>query len=274
MDIDGSLPPGEQAAVLFVGQHETRRDSPVSLQLLGQAQDLGYDFVTTPLTTGSFHERILSQLQSHLSSDDANSPLMPLILPLSPEDTSLTPNASNSAFMGVVSPWIDLASADPVIAHVSRQVLSMEVAFAAFCGISNVIIHGPTSSNGATQYSRAIAVALGLGPYVQLHILMPMNGELETDGGEVTHLSELSRPAFIDDAEGDTEDEEEYGSWDVWDSIRSVCNYSQKLSIGKTSLLYFPNQFFDLYLGFHSIAILRPQLVGVHQNPADSDHIR
>lgn len=236
MDVEASPPPHDPATIFFIGQHETQRDAAVSTELLGQAQSLGYDFITTPLTTASFHERVVSQLQSHLSSEDGAG-LLPLISPLSPADTSLTPNPSNSALMGIVSPWIDLASPDPIIAHISRQVLGMEVAFAAFCGISNVILHGPVSDEGVTQYSRAIAEALGLGPYVQLHVLLPMTGELETDGGEAKHLSELARTEFDIDVKFDGEDEDEqdaYRAWETWHTIRSVCNYSQKLSLGKT----------------------------------------
>lgn len=237
MDIDGSLPPDDPATVFFIGQHETPQDTPVTLDVLGQAQSLGYDFITTPLTTVSFHERVLSQLRNYLSGEN-DTHLLPLISPLSPTDTSLTPNASNSALMGVVSPWIDLASADPLIAHGSRQVLGMEVAFAAFCGISNVIVQGPSSGEGVTQYARAIAEALGLGPYIQLHILVPMAGELETEG-ETTHLSELCRPTFVDDADEDADNPDEYSAWELWNTIRSVCNYSQKLSLGKTLLFPF-----------------------------------
>ena len=236
MEIEGNLPPDDPVTVFFIGQHETQRDRPVSLHDLGQAQSLGYDFVTTPLTTAAFHQRVVSQLEEHLSKQHDSEELLPLIAPLSPTDCTLTPNPSNTALMGVVSPWIDLASSDPIIAHVSRQVLSLEVAFAAFCGISNVIIQGPNGVDGATQYSRAIAEALGLGPYLQLHVLLPMAGELETDGGDFTHLSELARsnPKEVSDEDQDEEaDGEPYQAWELWNTVRTMCNYSQKLSLGK-----------------------------------------
>lgn len=235
MDIEGSLPPDEPATIFFTGQHETERNVAVSSSLLGKAQDLGYDFVTTPLTTVFFHQRVVSQLQDHLSNADTAELLLPLISPLSPQDSSLTPSASNSALMGVVSPWIDLTSADPIIAHASMQVLSMEVAFAAFCGISNVIIHGPPSGDRIMQYSRAVLEAMSLGPYVQVHVLLSMSGDFETDGGDTSSLVELARPAFNADLFEEPEENNEYRSWQLWDSIRSMCNYSQKISIGKHS---------------------------------------
>lgn len=237
MEIDGPLPPDEQAALFFIGQHETTRATPVSPPSLGQAQSLSYDFLTTPLTTASFHQRVISQLRKHVPGTDESPGLLTLIAPLSPQDTTLTPNASNSALIGVVSPWIDLASTDPTVAHVSRQVLGMEVAFAAFCGISNLIIHGPSSSNGTTAYARAVAEALGMGPYVQIHVLLPMTGDLETDGGDTIHLSELANTSEgIDDADNEDEPMNAYSAWETWDTIRTICNYSQKLSVGKRTL--------------------------------------
>lgn len=156
---------------------------------------------------------------------------MPLVSPLNPQDTDLTPEDTNSAFIASTSPWIDLGSPDPIIAHVSRQVFNQEIAYAAFCGISNVLVRGPISKGGVTQYARTITEALGTGPYLQLHIPVPMVGELESDGSETTNLAELVRPQYHH-IEDEDEQEDLYGSWDVWNSVRSFCNYHPRLSIG------------------------------------------
>src|SRR5438034_11778787 len=111
-----------------------------------------YDMVTTPITTPHFHSRVLTLLSSHLSklqpptfdrsrtlaSSHNTSPL--IIPPLSPGDSPLTPDESISHLVAVSSSWIDLCSPDPLIADVSRQVLMLEIAYAAFCGVSFAII--------------------------------------------------------------------------------------------------------------------------------------
>ncbi|KAI6990279.1 Skb1 methyltransferase [Hortaea werneckii] len=227
---------------LYIGHHATDRSGPVTTRLLAQAQNTGYDLLTSPITTPHFHSRVLQLVEDHLqNAASTQTPVenlpTPLITPLSPADSHLTPSDANSAIIGVVSPWIDLSSRDPLIAHVSKHILGMEVAYAAFCGISNLIIHGPVSSEGTMQYARAVLEALGMGPYVQIHILLPMTGELEVDV-EGTPLAELARDEYSADAADedgeDVEDEGEpelYGSWEVWDAIRGLCSYHGRLSI-------------------------------------------
>ena len=230
MNIGAALPPEEPATVFFVGQHETQRSIPVSSDQLGQAQYYGYDFLTTPITTSDFHLRVISLISAHFDSlsveNSPDSHPLPTISALTPADTTLTPEDSNTSLVAIASPWIDLGSKDPIIAHVSRQILSMEVAYAAFCGINNILVYGPSPNAEGVQFSRAIHEALGLGPYLQLHILLPMTGELELEHGDSTHLSELARESE------EPEEPETFGAWDIWNTIRTICKYSHKLSIG------------------------------------------
>lgn len=236
----------ETPPVLFVGHHESQRTVPVSSQFLGQAQASGYDLLTAPITTDDFQSRVLSKLQEHVQKLQATSsgsdhvPL-PTISPLMPKDTDFTPEDSNSSIIGVVSPWIDLGSPDPLIAHISRQVFNLEVAYASFCGVSNVLVHGPIAGSDATQYSRAILEGSGLGPYIQLHIIMPMTGELELEGAESAHLSELARPQYMPEFDEDDESEPElFASWETWNTIRTMCKYSNKLVLCKCNTPFFP----------------------------------
>ncbi|RMY54134.1 hypothetical protein D0863_13718 [Hortaea werneckii] len=240
---------------LYIGHHATDRSGPVTTRLLAQAQNAGYDLLTSPITTPHFHSRVLQSVEEHFQNAASTETLVenlpaPLITPLSPADSHLTPSDANSAIIGVVSPWIDLSSRDPLIAHVSKHVLGMEVAYAAFCGISNLIIHGPVSSEGTMQYARAVLEALGMGPYVQIHVLLPMTGELEVDV-EGTPLAELARDEYsanaYDEAGEDVENEGEpelYGSWEVWDAMRGLCSYHGRLSIA----LELPRQLPPLHL--------------------------
>src|ERR1700742_2759449 len=124
MDIGPALPEEEPKPVLYIGQHDTQRTSPTSRYTLNHIQELGYDFVTTSITSSAFQTRVLKLVTDHfdaLNQEPASSlaPL-PQISPLTPEDTTPTPDDSNAPFVAVTSTWIDLGSLDPVIAHVSR----------------------------------------------------------------------------------------------------------------------------------------------------------
>ena len=243
MDGNGSFSSDDLPTILYVGHHESQRTTKVTSQLLGAAQASGYDLMTAPITTDHFQSNVLAQLQEHadlLKNDPLPSAVpQPSIAPLTPKDSDLSPEESNSALIGVVSPWIDLGSPDPLIARISRQVFNLEVAYAAFCGVSNVLVHGPIPGSDIAQYSRAILEGLSLGPYVQLQILMPMTAELELEGSDGPHLSELARSQYIAELDEDDESESDlYASWESWNTIRTMCNYSTKLTVGTFELSY------------------------------------
>jgi type II protein arginine methyltransferase len=157
------FPLDESTAILFVGHHEKRRT--FSPDVLQSAQEAGYDILTTPITTEHFQSRVLAVLQQHVDAlSQASVPdavPTPLVSPLTPLDTDLTPNDGNASLVAVTSPWIDLGSPDPLIAGISRQVFNLEVAYAAFCGINNVLAHGPVLESDAVQFGRAIQEAIG-----------------------------------------------------------------------------------------------------------------
>lgn len=218
--------------------------------------------LTTPITTPSFHSRVLSLLSSHLSLLDAtgssaskNPPPAPIIPPFNSVDTPLTPGDTVSQLIGYSSPWIDLCSPDPLIANISRQVLTMEVAYAAFCGVGNIIIQGPryysnssSDTDGILQYSRAIQEALTVGSYVQMAIHLPMHHHEEPHLKEnVGDLAPFAREDFLNEPLVEVE-HELFGSWDAWNVIRTVCKYNSRLSVGKippieTCILLSPNSF-------------------------------
>lgn len=204
--------------------------------------------LTTPITTPHFQSRVLTLLSTCLSSRAIDSEeditktknASPITLPpLTPLDSPLTPDESINEIIAVVSCWIDLTSPDPIIADVSRQVLKLELAYAAFCGVTYVLIPGPRlRGQGATesqvvQYARAILDALSQGPYMQLYIWLPMIDHWDDQVDEMGDLSPFARPQFMDRDEVETKRLDIFGSWEAWDMIRSICKYPSRLCVGK-----------------------------------------
>ena len=205
--------------------------------------------LTSPITSPYFHSRVLTLISSYLSelsnfespNDPAtkSTPPAPIIPPLTPVDTPLTPGETVSQLIAYSSPWIDLCSNDPLISNISRQILNIEIAYASFCGVGNIIIPGPRSyssgsidNDGLMQYARAIQEALTIGSYIQVAIHIPMYGN-----DEVKDVTGDLRPYAKDHNSAAkvkvNKEIDLFETWDAWNLIRSVCKYNSRLSVGK-----------------------------------------
>jgi type II protein arginine methyltransferase len=203
--------------------------------------------LTTPVTTPHFHSRVLALLSSSLSDSKGvtgndvtltrnASPIV--VSPLTPADTPLTPEDTISQMIAVTSSWIDLSSPDPIISDISRQVLRLELSYAAFCGITYVVIPGPrmksrqNNDGGLAQYARSVLDGLSQGPYMQLYIWLPMIDHSEDDHEAMGDLATLAREQYQPNESASAARLDLFGTWEAWDIIRSVCKYSSRLFVG------------------------------------------
>ncbi|PWY95825.1 protein methyltransferase RmtC [Aspergillus sclerotioniger CBS 115572] len=249
--------PEDMPPSFCIGQHESARKNPITATIVQAAHESNYDMLTAPITTETFHSRILALLGSKPNAPltpAANGTLMttdnirPIeIPPLTPADSHLTPDETMSQLVGVTSSWIDLCSPDPLIADISRQVLMREVAYAAFCGLGYLLIpgpklhHGDIHSEGVMYYARAIQDAINLAPYIQFHIWTTMvdNPDSEVDG--IADLSRLARPEFLGDPlAGQSSKADPFGTWDAWDIIRRTCRYHSRLVVALSMSRHLP----------------------------------
>jgi protein arginine N-methyltransferase 5 len=190
--------------------------------------------MTRPITSPGFQVRVLKLIEAYFEAvSEASKPdsvPYPLVSPLTPDDTNLVPDEYISTMICCSSPWIDLASPDPAVAHVSRQVFNHELAYAAFCGVNNIMIQGPSTqaSSVVSQYARAIWHALEIGPYINLQILLPMHSTTKDPAQAELSLGSHARDSFSTLESPATDD---LASWDAWELIRSTCRYNSRLGI-------------------------------------------
>lgn len=196
--------------------------------------------LTSAVTNDHFQSRVLSLLSSYsqaLAESSQPQPL-PLIPALENLDTPLGPTDIIGQLVVFTSSWIDLSSPDPVVAHLSRQVLHLEIAYAAFCGASNVVVPGPRllhGQDGVSRFARAVKEALVNATYIQLHVQLPMDGTQLKDDEDMGDLARFARPEFtVKDALNLTP----WSSWDAWDTIRSICKYNNRLSLGTSCVTH------------------------------------
>lgn len=202
-----------------------------------------------PITTDVFHTRVAALLSNHLYGLDTPG-ITTCDVPTVPEftkaDTFLGPEEVVPKLLGIVSPWIELCSQDPVVYAISRQVLEMEVAFASFCGLASIVLPTPRiragsqHDHGITQYAHAVKEVLSIGAFMQFSVRLPMwEGALPFDEPEGS-LANLVRPEYDAGTKATPQASLQsvrrndfFGSWDTWNLIRSVCKYNFRLCIGK-----------------------------------------
>ncbi|KAI0602324.1 PRMT5 arginine-N-methyltransferase-domain-containing protein [Biscogniauxia sp. FL1348] len=222
----------------YIGQHDSTRSETLTDLQYGQVLNTGFSFVTTPITNNHFHERILSLLHTSLSSlggqQNAGSRPDPIVPPLTTDDTTLFPGTYTSGLVAYSSPWTDLCSPNHIISSISRQVLNLEVAYANFCGIRSIIIPGPRqdavdagSSQGITQYARAIQEALLIGTRLSFIIHLPMYRE----PGLEERAPILSLPGENQNEQQEQREIDLFSSWDSWHVIRTACEYDTRLFV-------------------------------------------
>jgi len=202
--------------------------------------------VTAPVTNQHFHQKVVDLYKRHLQEREewvekrgltpaqrANQSLPgPVVPTLTNKDTSLFPNNYGASTVAYSSPWIDLCSPDPIVSSISRQVLNIEIAYANFCGARGIIIPGPRqdeSGKGVNLYARAIQEAFRVAPRVNLIIHMPMYREPGLEEKTETLSSIFGKSNHVDD--NAAKEIDIFTSWDSWHTIRSVCEYSTRLSL-------------------------------------------
>jgi protein arginine N-methyltransferase 5 len=168
--------------------------------------------VTARITNSKFQTRVMAAM----GQARANNRPHVHIDALTDDEVNIYPGLHVSNVIALASPWVEIDINDPLLSHVSKQVLALELAYAAFCGLSHVIIPGPNGRENAGEYAQAIQNALSYGTYLQLLVQLPIDDWVGDDSSGAGNL--VYDP---------------FSAWDVWNTIRTVCKYHSMLSIGE-----------------------------------------
>ncbi|KAI1826825.1 protein arginine N-methyltransferase [Xylaria intraflava] len=221
-----------------IGRHDSSQSETLTDIQYGHVLNSGFKFITTPITNAHFHERIVKLTEESLSQIDGQKVpglrIDPIVTSLTPDDTTLFPEAYTSGFVAYASPWIDLCSPNHVIASISRQVLNLEVGYANFCGVRSIIIPGPRrdtvqvgNGQGIAQYARGIQEALLIGTRVNIIVHIPMYRE----PGLEEKVAQLSVSNETRDESQVPEEIDVFSTWDSWHVIRTACDYDARLFV-------------------------------------------
>ena len=153
--------------------------------------------------------------------------------------------------IGVASDWLELDSPDDWVRHDCEIVLKQELAYAAYLGVTTVVLPPPIERLQAASYGRAIQAVLNSSLYLQLVIRLPLFDPNVLSSNRRTSVpTPVPSPGFFLDSPGSSalssagsvserrskvlglSSAELSTTWEVWDTIRSICGYHPRLSIG------------------------------------------
>jgi protein arginine N-methyltransferase 5 len=135
------------------------------------------------------------------------------------------------------SDWLELDAEDPWVQRDAELALQQELSYAAYLNIHTVVLPPPRSRAHVGSYARAVAAGLARHSYLQIAVRIPIYhpAALRPVSNQSTSINDalgvqITLPA--ESAPGYASDEELNVSWDMWDAVRSICDYNQRLCIG------------------------------------------
>ncbi|KAK9472838.1 PRMT5 arginine-N-methyltransferase-domain-containing protein [Dipodascopsis tothii] len=216
----------------FVGLQLAPRPKTVQLDapLLKSHLDDGYDVLAVPVTNAAFRSRVrrVSPVAETPRTEPAPWVPAPTIAPPVLDEVSFEPETgAGQALFGTTARWIELDSPDPVVADISLQVLKHEVAYAVFCGLSYVVVQGPKRRTNVSQFAQALNEILLAYGQVHVCVHLPMT---EADEPAAGHRRSVATDSGSDEPEF-VPGFDYLSIWDVWHTIRTLCDYNGRLAV-------------------------------------------
>jgi protein arginine N-methyltransferase 5 len=109
--------------------------------------------------------------------------------------------------VGLASDWIELDSQVEGIRFDSELALRQEIAYATHLHLQTLILPAPRNMEYVTDYARCVADILQTPGFLQLSIRIPISDPNDTYTGMGSK------------------------TWDMWNTIRSMCGYNPRLSV-------------------------------------------
>jgi protein arginine N-methyltransferase 5 len=113
------------------------------------------------------------------------------------------------------------------------QALKQELAYASYLNIQSAILPPPRNRAHVASYARAVNGCLKASPYMQLSIqLAPYDPSNFRPTVPEQDLNSAGAPKIVI-PQLKAYDEELNAMWEMWDIIRSMCDYSTRLYLGE-----------------------------------------
>ncbi|KZT22367.1 PRMT5-domain-containing protein [Neolentinus lepideus HHB14362 ss-1] len=245
------------------GRLDKAYETPV-LKIVADAETKGYGLTYIPLTTEAWKARWRSMCILSPSDTDREknvaAELRAEAWRSSPsflrDEVTVTRLEEVDSVVGLVSDWLELDANDDWIRHDSEIALQQELAYASYLNIQTVVLPPPRNRAHVASYARAVNASLNSIPYMQLSVRLPIYdpsifkppvisswesnpdpfATSDSSTPQSSHIritTDEVELAASDKSTNNTKisEGELNATWEMWDVIRSVCHYDQRLSL-------------------------------------------
>ncbi|KAJ7104203.1 PRMT5-domain-containing protein [Mycena belliarum] len=230
-------------------------DSPTPvLALSSRARAKGYDLVCLPLTTDKWKSRwagmCLLPTGTDLDTDMAAEKRAeawranPAFLI---DEVTITQLDEAEGVTVLISEWLELDATDDWVRHDAEIALRQELAYASYLNIHSAVLPPPRRREHVASYARTVNACLKNSPYMHISIRLPiynptvLEGHLSPAPGSPPSMAWRSssspvpstpRLVVLDEQGAETTSGLNLdATWEMWDVIRTICDYNTRLSL-------------------------------------------
>lgn len=189
------------AGLEFSGFHDVQ-------DAIEEAREDGYDFIAVPLATPPSPAMLELVKEADKESAGGEEAVEYLYEPYVGSDLKLNSDQWNSLIVGRVSPWIRMDAKNARLRELSEKAFMSELSWSSHVSLPAVLLPSPCEQEGSQSvrmrvcnYARHLLAHVTKSGYTQMWVEFPW---CSPEGG-------------ID-------------QWDVWNSLRSLCDYSSMIS--------------------------------------------
>ncbi|KAF9236733.1 PRMT5-domain-containing protein [Melanogaster broomeanus] len=237
----------QKAATRGQGPHDT----PV-ITLSTESRAKGYHSICLPLTTAKWRERWKNMCIMPSIGGGGNEEVIaaekeaeawrksPSFLL---DEVTITRLDETDIVVAIASEWLQLDSTDDWVRHDSGIALRQEVAYASYLNIHTIILPPPRNRSHVASYGRIVNECLKSTPYMHISVRLPIYDPAvfqtkesptptpTTPSASSSNFVIPTPSPSISLRSSKAPEGELNATWEMWDVIRTVCDYNVRLTL-------------------------------------------
>uniref|UniRef100_A0A8H8CMM8 Protein arginine N-methyltransferase n=1 Tax=Psilocybe cubensis TaxID=181762 RepID=A0A8H8CMM8_PSICU len=231
-------------------------ETPV-LRVIDEAKQKGYKRVCMPLTTDKWRARwakmcLLPNESSEQDKEEASKAAEAWRLnpAFERDEVMITRLDEAEGVIAMISEWLELDAADDWVRHDAEIALKQELAYASYLNIHTAILPAPRNRDHVASYARIVHSCLVKFPFLYISIRLPIyNPSVFHPPSPASPILRPSSPMLLSSPGSSSSGAPSLviseieqlpasnsggslnATWEMWDLIRSMCDYNMKLTL-------------------------------------------